>query len=120
MQTTGQKLLALRKQKGYTQDDIAEKIGVSRFTYFRYENDLRIPSSDTMKMLSEIFDVSSDYLLGLEDSQKEHDEVMALREELRRRPEMKILFSASKKATKEDILSVAHLLERLKNSNGEF
>ncbi|MDY5731214.1 MAG: helix-turn-helix domain-containing protein [Eubacteriales bacterium] len=123
MNSLGEKLLKLRTFKKLTQDEVAEMLQINKQTYFRYENNHRVPNAETIKRLADVFETTADYLLGVEQENlktKEHDEVMALREELRRRPEMKILFSASKKATKEDILSVAHLLERLKNSNGEF
>lgn len=47
------------------------------------------------------------------------DEVREIVDSLRTRPEMKILFSASKKATKEDILKTIKIIEALRNSENE-
>lgn len=58
------KLKELREAKGYTQEEIAEKIGVARTTYIRYEQGVRECSYETLIKLSYIFNVSIDYLLG--------------------------------------------------------
>ena len=47
------------------------------------------------------------------------DEVREIVDSLRTRPEMKILFSASKKATKEDILKTVKIIEALRNGENE-
>ena len=47
------------------------------------------------------------------------DEVREIVDSLRTRPEMKILFSASKKATKEDIMKTVKIIEALRNGEDE-
>ncbi len=61
-------LLTLRKNKGLTQKDIADSLGISRQAYANYETGNREPDLNTLKQLSDIFDVSVDYLLGNEVS----------------------------------------------------
>ena len=63
-------LLTLRKNKGSTQKDIADSLGISRQAYANYETGNREPDLNTLKQLADIFDVSVDYLLGKEASSK--------------------------------------------------
>ena len=57
-------LLELRTQKGLSQDELAEKIFVSRQAVSRWENGETIPNTETLKLLSKFFDVSINTLLG--------------------------------------------------------
>lgn len=56
-------LLTLRKNKGLTQKEIAEHLGISRQAYANYEAGNREPDINTLKLLSEYFEVSIDVLL---------------------------------------------------------
>lgn len=58
------KLVSLRKQKGLTQADLAERINVSRQAVSRWEGGYAVPSTDNLKILSELYSVSLDYLLN--------------------------------------------------------
>ena len=51
-------LLELRTQKGLSQDELAEKIFVSRQAVSRWENGETIPNTETLKLLSKFFDFS--------------------------------------------------------------
>ena len=59
-----EKLLFLRKQNGFTQMELAEKLNVSRQAISRWEVGTAAPSTDNRKELSNLYDVSVDYLLG--------------------------------------------------------
>lgn len=64
----GNKIKMLRTEKGYSQDDLARILHYGSGVSVHYwENGQRSVSSDALKKLSEIFKVSSDYLLGLTD-----------------------------------------------------
>ena len=54
----------LRTKKGLSQEELAEKIFVTRQAVSRWENGDTIPSIDTLKLLSQLFDVSINALLG--------------------------------------------------------
>jgi transcriptional regulator with XRE-family HTH domain len=54
----------LRKEHYYKQSDIAEMIGVGRTTYAKYETGDIQPPTDQIVKLSDLFSVSTDYLLG--------------------------------------------------------
>ena len=57
-------ILELRTQKGLSQEELAEKVFVTRQAVSRWETGETIPNIDTLKLLSELFDVSINTLLG--------------------------------------------------------
>ena len=57
-------LLELRTKKGLSQDELAEKIFVTRQAVSRWENGETTPNIETLKLLSKLFDVSINTLLG--------------------------------------------------------
>ena len=61
---TKQVILELRTKKGMSQNELAEKVFVSRQAVSRWENGETVPNTETLKLLSEVFDVSINTLLG--------------------------------------------------------
>ncbi len=59
-----EKLIVLRREKGLTQLQIAEKIDVSRQAISKWESGNAVPSIENLKYLSELYGVSVDYLLN--------------------------------------------------------
>ena len=57
-------ILELRKKKGLSQDELAEKLFVTRQAVSRWENGETVPNTETLKLLSELFDISINTLLG--------------------------------------------------------
>ena len=57
-------ILELRTKKGLSQDELAEKIHVTRQAVSRWENGETVPNTETLKLLSKLFDVSINTLLG--------------------------------------------------------
>ena len=57
-------ILELRTKMGLSQDDLAEKVMVTRQAVSRWENGDTVPNTDTLKLLSKEFDVSINTLLG--------------------------------------------------------
>lgn len=57
-------LLQLRTQKGLSQEQLAEKVFVTRQAVSRWENRETTPNTETLKLLSDLFDVSINTLLG--------------------------------------------------------
>lgn len=54
-----------REQKGLSQKDVAEKIGVAKSTYSLYESGNREPNVQTIKKIADVLEVSADELLGI-------------------------------------------------------
>ena len=65
----GNRLRLLRKEKGWTQGDVAIRLGVTKSVVSAYETSLRYPSYDILIRITKIFGVTSDYLLGIEKKQ---------------------------------------------------
>lgn len=65
--TFGQQLQYLRKEKGYSQEQLAQQLYVTRQSVSLWENDRSLPSVDLLLKLSQIFGTSVDKLLGKED-----------------------------------------------------
>ncbi|MBQ3565801.1 MAG: helix-turn-helix domain-containing protein [Oscillospiraceae bacterium] len=57
-------IFELRTKNGLSQDDLAEKIFVTRQAVSRWENGETVPNTETLKLLSKLFDVSINTLLG--------------------------------------------------------
>lgn len=57
-------LLKLRTKHGLSQDQLAEKIFVTRQAVSRWETGETVPNTDTLKLLSKLYDVSINTLLG--------------------------------------------------------
>lgn len=57
-------LLELRTKNGLSQDEVAEKVFVTRQAVSRWENGETVPNTDTLKLLSRLFNVSINTLLG--------------------------------------------------------
>lgn len=66
-QTIGAKIKTLREQKGLSQGQLALKVGKSTALISLYEIDKRFPRNEDLIKLSEIFDVSTDFLLGVDE-----------------------------------------------------
>lgn len=58
------RLKELRKEKGLTQQELADKIGVTKRTYIYWEKGDRVPKSDKAQQLADYFSVPVGYLLG--------------------------------------------------------
>lgn len=71
--TLGEKLKEARKQTGLSQEQLSEKMGISRSAVAKWETDKGIPDIDNLKMLSQLLGVSIDYLL---DNGKNLDKVV--------------------------------------------
>lgn len=61
------KLQQLRKQKGFTQEELAEKLYVSRTAISKWESGRGYPSIDSLKAISKLFGISIDELLSSEE-----------------------------------------------------
>lgn len=66
-------LRTLRNAKNYSQQKLANIIGVSRSTIAMWETGASQPDNDTLKRLADLFGVSVDYLLGRDDSHHNND-----------------------------------------------
>lgn len=66
------KIMNLRKKNGWSQEELAEKLGVSRQSISKYEGAQSVPDLDKIIKLSQIFGVTTDYLVKDELSEEEY------------------------------------------------
>ena len=64
MASFGEMLAELRKDRGMTQKDLAERLHVSVGTISNYENGAHMPDLEKLTELADLFKVTTDYLLG--------------------------------------------------------
>ena len=76
------KLITLRKKAGWSQEELAEKLGVTRQSVSKWEGAQSIPDIDKILQLARLFGVTTDYLLKEEQGEPEYtaeDDTPALR-----------------------------------------
>ncbi len=69
--TFGQIIKDLRRKADMTQEGLAEVLGISGQAVSRWENDLAMPDISLLPVLANLFEVTTDYLLGVDITQKE-------------------------------------------------
>lgn len=60
-----ERLKRLRGIKKKNQQEVADELGISRSTYSGYESGQREPDFETLRMIADYFQVTTDYLLGV-------------------------------------------------------
>ena len=119
----GDRIKNLRIQNKMTLEEVGERIGVSKQTLYKYENNIitNIPS-DKIEGLTQIFNVSPALIMGWNDTSKEYykdPEVSEYAQAVKDNPNLRILFDASKDMSKDDIDFVVNMIEGLKKREGK-
>lgn len=122
MKTMGTRLKELRLNAGYTGEEVGRMLQVSKSAISMWEKDLRSPSADLIERFADIYGVSTDYIITGRESNApkgyyHNQEAAEYAEYLRTRPHAKILFSASKDMTKEDMEEAVRYIEYLKSKH---
>ena len=68
--TLADRIQQLRKQKGISQEELADRVGVSRQAVSKWESDGGVPELDTLIAMSRLFHVTIGQLLGVEELRK--------------------------------------------------
>ena len=118
---------ALRMASGLTQQELADKLKISRSTIGMYETGAREPDYDTLEEIADFFNVDIDYLLGRSDkttllpesSYYLNDDARDLAQFMFENPEYKVLVDASRKVKKEDIEFVKQMIDRMRGDVDE-
>ena len=76
MATFGERLRLLREERGLVQKEIGALIGVDESSVSKYELDQRTPPPNSIIILANHFNVSTDYLLGVSNSRLHVEEVI--------------------------------------------
>ncbi len=62
----------LRKQRNWTQEEVAQRLNMSRSQISKWENGELLPDLQSLEKLSELYNVSIDFLVGKPINKKEH------------------------------------------------
>lgn len=99
---------------GKSKNRVATELGFSNATVTKWKKGA-VPKGDTLQKIAEYFGVTADFLLTGEEKEKpavtEDDELAEYLEQLKTRPEMRMLFSLTKGATKEDVARAVRIIE---------
>lgn len=110
----------LRIKSGLTQQEMADRLKISRSSIGMYENGEREPSFELLEIIADYFNVDMNYLLGKKELSEHIPQGYYLNEDAREaaqflfdNPEYKVLFDASRKVKKDDIQFVKEMIDRL-------
>ena len=119
----------IRDVAGCKDADVSKATGISKSTFSDWKSGRSKPKQEKLQKIADYFGVSVDYLMTGKNSSNIKvvdennnivvldDEALELIDSLRSNPEMRMLFSVSKKATKEDIIKAVKIIEALKDEN---
>ena len=105
----GRKLKLLREEKRMLQSELAGLLNLAPSSISMYEQDERDPDTSTVKKIAEIFNVSTDYLLGLTD-EKEINEPIEIAANMGDKADLSEM-------TEKDKAYILDLIERLKGKS---
>ena len=121
------RLKELREQHGYSQAQLARKLGVGQSAVGMWENGANKPKNAKLEMLANLFNVSTDYLLGRDEEQDAPDgmtdderEMWELREAARRDPDRRVLLKLAKNGTAQDVKQAVAIIDALRATNPDF
>lgn len=100
--------IALCEERGVSPSKVLDALGISRGGLFRWKNG-GAPRNEYKKKIADYFGITVPELMSGKintapaETEADDDEMAELLETIRRRPDLKVLFSLSKKATPEDV-----------------
>lgn len=118
--TIGEKIKLLREEAKLSQGELAEKANTTKQNIYKYEKGIitNIPS-DRIELIANALSTTPAYLMGWNDEDSSDDlvnddeELTEYLEELKTRPELRMIFSLTKNATKKDVEKAAKIIEAL-------
>lgn len=111
----------IREKSGLTQQQLANKLGISRSAVGMYEKGEREPNFETLELIADTFNVDMNYLLGkkpstevIPDTYYLNLEISKIAQEIYDNKELSLLFDAARDADPEDLQTVHSMLMALK------
>jgi transcriptional regulator with XRE-family HTH domain len=117
------RLAELRSKNKMTQQELADKIGVSRGTIGMYEIGKRDPDTDTLIKIAKVFNVTTDHLLGntptpadkISDSVSDDPELAKFWDELKEREDLQLLFKQTREMSPVDIKKIIRIIKAIED-----
>lgn len=115
--TLGERIRSLREKMGLTQKELASKLNVPNQNISNYERGFRQPDYDTLQLIADFFEVTTDYLLGRNNKSTANEE-----EEFQKfinDPELKRWFKELPQSDEEDLRKLRKMWEIIKSDKDE-
>ena len=123
MEQLGGRIRKLRESRNMTQTELSEILGMKTYTTVsKWEKNENFPKGKDLKKLAEIFNVTSDYLLGLSDTelgkittQNEHPEILTIYNQLEKPKQEKVLNYAKEQLEETNNSKIISIFHKTKN-----
>ena len=113
-----QRIVRLLDEKNCQDKDFCDYIGVAQSTFVNWKKRNTEPKSKYIPKIADFFGVTQEYITTGKISERESyyydPEVQEIAEEMATRPEMKVLFKASRNLTKEQIEAINNIVNTMK------
>lgn len=129
MDTFKDRLKQLRNEKNLTQEELAKYIGTTRATLASWETGRREPDMETLRKLSDYFNVTLDWLIGNTDIRNQADEITdAISDDpelaefwndLKQREDLKLLFKQTRNLSPKAIKQVMRIIKAIEDEESE-
>lgn len=123
---SGERLKKLREEMKLTQIELGKAFNISHSTINRYENGLRQPDNETLINMSNFFNVSVDYLLGISNTRNDSEritdilqnnpELQELWDKLKERPDLQLLFKQVKDVDSKGIQQIIRIIKAIEEN----
>lgn len=123
MEQLGDRVRKLRESRNMTQTELSEILGMKTYTTVsKWEKNENFPKGKDLKKLAEIFNVTSDYLLGLTDSklgkitaQSEKNEIISIYDQLEEPRQEKVLDFAKEQLEEQENSKITSIFDKSKD-----
>lgn len=120
MEQLGGRIRKLRESRNMTQTELSEILGMKTYTTVsKWEKNENFPKGKDLKKLAEIFNVTSDYLLGLSDTklgkittQNEHPEILTIYNQLEEPKQEKVLDYAKEQLEEQNSSKIISIFDK--------
>jgi len=120
MEQLGDRIRKLRESRNMTQTELSEILGMKSYTTVsKWEKNENFPKGKDLKKLAEIFNVTSDYLLGLSDTklgkittQNEHPEILTIYNQLEEPKQEKVLDYAKEQLEEQNSSKIVSIFDK--------
>lgn len=125
MEQLGGRIRKLRESRNMTQTELSEILGMKTYTTVsKWEKNENFPKGKDLKKLAEIFNVTSDYLLGLSDTklgkittQNEHPEILTIYNQLEEPKQEKVLSYAKDQLDEQESSNIISIFNKSQNDD---
>jgi len=117
----GDILKKLRNEYNLTQEELANKLSISKGTIGMYEINKRFPDKDPLNAIADFFKVSTDFLLGrtnirnnaerISEAIKDDKELLEFWNTLKDRPDLQLMFKQTKELNEKDIKQILKIIK---------